>query len=604
MKKNYFLLLVLASTTFQAHAQLGKLKGLVGGKSKTDTTASAPAATPEKTAPVKKGLGGLSNLGSSIMTKAVTKIATAAGGMMMNATGMVSTTADLTQTAPIIGLTGNLHPSELGTAAQTFLKGWKTGGDLVSVMFSKKDGVGVNKIDGTVLIDGKPATYLNVGTYVAFAENDGKPKKVEITTTSGQKSSFEVQPYDKPFKIKSINGQTEQVALDLTKDVIIEFEKAPEAPNNLLHLTIAINQLGIKSFYDLPYIKTGKTITIPAAAFRNINILPAGKALYSYQNSYLSVAAEKNTKTANTTGDLPAMNYDVSYSDGRPLTVTKEPALNLGLTTKGTQNFSAGEVDYSFLKPNAFLGRPFSQLKSIGVTSFAIRGTTYTEGKESKSSTSFTAGNTTYTTVTTTKATATFPQVKDQVWDAVLESLYPDFIKAVQEELGGTVLPLQKITATQAYQDIAPFSSDDENTSVNFSRAYQNSKLLSAFRPVNEGYGVNSADNRIMQQAGANALMKFTFDLQIALERGKPVMIPKLAFEMTGETHGPSQTKYCTATLIGKGQRYPEGNLTVADIEKIIRKSDLLATFRKGLQEIKAKEQANPDYQQVWSLQQ
>lgn len=594
MNKKTFILLALICASVSTQAQLGKLKGLMGKKD----TAQSSADTTKKQKAGGSG-GGLSGL----MGKAMTKLATAAGGMAMKASGMLSTTADLSETVPLVTMTSNLYPAELGTATQTFLKGWQSNGDMVTLMFTKKDGFGFYKIDGSVTINGQPATYATVGTYSAFSPNNSAPKKVEITTTSGQKSSFTLLPYDKPFKILTINGQKDAASIDLSKDVVVEFDKAPISENGLLKLSIAINQIGIKSFYDLPYIKSAKTITIPAASFRNINIVPGGKALYNYKNSYLSIAVEKVAMASAASGTLPAMKYDVAYLDGKLLNVVKEPVLNLGINAKGSDKFPAGEVDYNFFKANAFLGRPFSQIKTLGVMSFAIRGTTYTEGKESTTSSSYTVGNTKYTTVTTSKTIAKFPQLANEVWDKALESLYKDFVDAAQKELNAPVLPLASITKTEGYQAIAPFSKDDENTSVEFSRAYKDTKLLSAFMPVSEGYGPNNANGRIMKQSGANALMKFTFDLQLAIEDGKPVMVPKLAFEIVGEPNANLETKFCTATITGKGVRYPKGEITAAELDNVVRKSDLLATFKKGLQELKASEKANGDYDLVWNLQ-
>ncbi|MBC7913820.1 MAG: hypothetical protein H7Y07_06815 [Pyrinomonadaceae bacterium] len=594
MKKTIIMLLVLSCIVINSQAQLKKLKAMGLGGKKSDSEASTD--TTEKTEKTKGG--------GNFLTKAVTKLAAASGGAIMKATGMISTTSNLEEVTPLITFNSNLYPAELGTATQAFMKGWKSGGDMITIMFTKKGSMGFNKIDGSVTIDGQPATYTNMGVYVAFSAQSAASRKVEIITSTGQKSSFTLSPYNKPFKILSINGQADNASIDLTKDVVVEFEQAPVTETGLLRLSLAINQLGIKSFYDLPFIKTGKTITIPAASFRNINIVPGGKALYGYKNSYLSIAGEKISTTGNTSGTLPATKYDASYSDGKLLTVVKEPILNPGVTAKGTEKFAKGDVDYTFFKPNAFLARPFNQIKKTGVSSFAIRGTTYKEGKESSTKSSFSAGGTTYTTITTSKLIAQFPQLSNQVWDAVLESLYKDFIAAAQQELSTSVLPLEAVTNTDSYRAIAPFSKDDENTSVEFSRAYKNSKLLSAFMPISEGYGINNANNKIMNQSGANALMKFTFDLQIAIDGSYPVMVPKLAFELVGEQNGTvAETKYCTATIIGKGSKFPEGNISAADLEKIIRKSDLVATFRKGLQELKAKEKANSDYETVWNLQ-
>jgi len=47
--------------------------------------------------------------------------------------------------------------------------------------------------------------------------------------------------------------------------------------------------------------------------------------------------------------------------------------------------------------------------------------------------------------------------------------------------------------------------------------------------------------------------------------------------------------------------RYPASNtLSKVDLDKVIRKSNLLELFQRSLQELKAKELANPDYEKAW----
>lgn len=593
-KKIYLTLVLLSGLTLNSNAQFGKLKGLAGGKKETATAETDTTKTVGK-----------ERVGGSFLNKAIIKIAKASSGLVMSATGQLITTDDLTSLTPMLSSSSNLYPISLGTADMLFFNGWKTGGNMITVFFTQKDKFGMAKIDGSVTIDGKPADYVSTGVYVSFTEASSKPSKVDVVTKSGQKASFTINPPKYPVKIVSINGQTgDNISIDLTKDAVIELNNPPGAENLQLHAKIAINQLGIKSFYDVGYFKGGNKLTIPAAAFRNLNITPGGKMLYSFKNSYLSIDRVQNEVTTNTSGTYAPIEYATVAQDGRFLTITKDPELNPGLTAKGSEKFPNGEVEYSFLKPNAFLSRPFDHIKKLGVMSFSIRGTTYVAGKESKSSSSYSVGSTTYTTTTTTQTWAQFPTVPDQVWDGALESLYKDFTAVAQAELGAAVLPVEKITGTEGYGGISPFSKDDETTSVSFFHSYKDTKMISAYIPISEGYSGNSANSRIMKESGANALMKFTFDMQIAIEKGKQVMIPKLAFEIVGENNGVFfGTKYCTATITGKAVGFPKDNITVSDIEKIIRKSDLLTVFKKGLQEIKTQEKQNGDYKLIWDLQ-
>jgi hypothetical protein len=192
---------------------------------------------------------------------------------------------------PTAGVASNIHPTEVGSVDQAFYKGWRTGADLIAISFIKKNGTYV-KINGTVTIDGKPVEYVVPGFYSLFSDPSSSAHKVEVTTVSGQKATYTVEPFKSKIKILSINGMKDNISLDLTKDVEIELESTDMPANSLLQVSLAINQVSIKSMYGVCYIRNGNKLTIPAAAFRNIGIKPGANALYSYKKSYLSVGIE------------------------------------------------------------------------------------------------------------------------------------------------------------------------------------------------------------------------------------------------------------------------------------------------------------------------
>ena len=369
-----------------------------------------------------------------LLNKMLAKVAKKAGD------ANVTSTATLDDIVPMGGVESNLHPAELGTLSQSFFGNWQAGGDQIAFTFFKKNTNSFFKIEGTVTVDGKPVEYMSVGTYSVISAANSSPRKVEIATSSGQKSSFTIAPSKQSFKIVSINGQTDNVSLDLSRDVVIEFDKAPVG-DQLLKVNIAINQLSIKSIYAVCYIRPGQTITIPAAAFRNINIVPSGDALYSYKKSFLSVTAESLENATDISGNIPAVQYTCAYSDGKLITVTTEPNLNTGLVSKGKENLKAGEVSYDFLKPNAFMSRPSTQLKKIGLLSAGITGRTFSEHsvitqEENKSK------DEAQTTKTTTLE---FPMQSDATWSATMQKMYPEILSIVQTELNASVLPLDAV---------------------------------------------------------------------------------------------------------------------------------------------------------------
>lgn len=512
----------------------------------------------------------------------------------------------------------NLAPTELGTISQSFIPGWKTGGDAVSLMFTRKSGAGFFKIDGSVTVDGKPADYLTIGNYTVISDASPAPRKVEITTTSGQKAGFTLEPSKKKIKIVSINGEKDNVSLDLSKDVVVELEASGIADNALLKVSLAVNQVGIKSMYEVCNIHYAPKLVIPAAAFRNINIVPGGSALYSYKKSFLTVGVESLENATDISGTFSSVQYTSRISDGRFVNVGKEPDLNTGIMVKGSENPKDGDVSYDFFKPNAFRSRPAGQIKKIGLLSFGITGTTVavksviSEEKEDNRN-----GE-----QQTRTETVTFPAQSNGTWDGVMAKMYPELAAIVQSELGASILPVEAVTKAPSYQTIENFSTPDRNTDEGFSRTYSQTKLL-AVAPVSEGFGVNAANERIMKESDANALMTLTLDLSARRDGDFGVMVPKLTCEITGKINGlATNTKYFTATVTGKGipsenigltvkksdQKDPKvfhnvGTISAAELDRIVRQSDILDAFRKGLKEMKAKENSNPDYVTVWNLQ-
>lgn len=502
------------------------------------------------------------------------------------------------------GIETNLYPSELGTIAQSFFNGWRSGGDLVSLMFSKKGSSGFYRIDGTVTVDGAPAEYLMIGNYSVISGPNPAPRKIEITTTTGEKSSFTIAPSKSRLKVLSINGLKSNVALDLSKDVVVELEATQVPENTLVKVGLAINQVGIKSLYDVCYVKYQPKITIPAAAFRNINIKPGASLLFNYNQSFLSVAVESQQEATDVSGKFASVQYTSGSSDGMFVTVNKEPELNPGLSVKGSE----ANMDYEVFKPGAFLSRPSDQIKKIGVISLSVRGTTFHQSSDTNTTKNTLVmggiANTT-TTTTTTITTLEFPKQTDEAWDALLEEMYPALVGVVKAEFGADDVLVDKVTGTDAYKGTVAFAKDDQNTKVHFARSFRKTKVLSAFMPVTEGYGANGVNQRIMNEAGADALVTLTLDLEISQSKDdKVMMMPRLAFEVVGKANGNNtNTKYFAGTIRSTTGVTFSKTLAPGQLEAIVRKSDLVTVFHKALKEIREKEKANGDYGAVWNLQ-
>jgi hypothetical protein len=527
--------------------------------------------------------------------KLFTKLVAKVSKVLPSQTQTTNTLSDIVISG---GMESNLPSDKLGTMNQALFPGWKTGGDLVAFTITKKSGTGYYKVDGKFTVDGVEAEYMNIGTYSYISEGSKTPKKVELSTSTGEKASFTLAPNKSDFKVVSINGQTDNISIDLTKDVVIELSGTMIPDDGNLKVSLAINQVSIKAFFDVCYIKSGSTITIPAAAFRNINISPASTAVYNYKKSFLAVGIEQLAQATDVSGSISSLEYTQFYSDGKMVEITKEPVINTGLSFKG----EGSSFNYEFFKAGAFASRPFEQIKKIGLLSFSIRGTTYKEVSESTTTTTGkmnpfggVSSNTTKTTISITKE---FP------WEPLLEKLYPEFMAVIESEFGATVLPVETVTDCKAYETIEAFATDDESN-VEFARSYRDTKVISAFMPISEGYGTNSVYQRVLNEVDADALVTMTLDLQTgAGPNNEAMIIPKFAFEITGKVNGiVTTTKFCTGSIVASSGVLFSNDITPEELEKIIRASDIVSLFRQGIQDLKAKEKANGDYEPIWNLQ-
>ncbi len=574
-KKIVLLCLLIISCALCTQAQFGKMF-----KKKEEAKDSTVAEKPEEKREDKKG-------GPNLFTKMITKIAKVSGGAMQT-----SSTDDLSSVVPTIALQSNLAPGNLGTAEMAFFEGWKTNGNQLTIMFTKKDGYGFTKIKGNVLVDGKPAEFITMGVYSAFSADNTSPKKIEVNSDNGQKAAFTIAPPKYGVKILSINGsKDETIAIDPAKDVVLELENPAGADNTTIAVRLLCKTIGISYWSEVGYFKSAKTIKIPAAYFRNVN--NSNGSMTNFKKSYFSVVRTGMEKASGIDGFYKSVDYSTLAYDGKYANISPDIEVSKGITAKGSDKFSDGPVEYEVSKANAFNSRAFSGIKNIGVLSFALRGILY----DHKSSTKYNIGGNSYTTTT---KTLQFPQLPDEQWDYVLGELYKQLTQVVKDELKASVIPIEKVTATPAYQRLQAFSKDDENTTVQISRGYNGLKVISNFIPVTEQWGPNNNINKLIDESGANAILKTTLDLQVAWDGSRGVLVPKLATELLGYTNGDTYpTKYFTSLVIGKGYRLndiKEGS----KLTEVIRIEDLVTQFRKGLKELIQKEKENGDYETIW----
>jgi hypothetical protein len=249
---------------------------------------------------------------------------------------MTGSTADLSTVVPIVYRNTNTYPKSLGTMSSKIFKSWGDGGDFVVIAFTQKTGGMMSEIEGTITVDGKPAEYATAGTYTSMAPPTSGTRRVEVVTKTGQKAGFTIPAPRGSLRITSINGQANPTTLDLTKDVTIQLAGVIPGDTSQILIKVLTSVIGIRESYETYYARPGATITVPAAAFRNINIAPGNvKAGANLNDSYLLVSRERYEDVQQATGAFVGIQVMTSESDGRIFRAAPSSPMNIGFTAKG-----------------------------------------------------------------------------------------------------------------------------------------------------------------------------------------------------------------------------------------------------------------------------
>ncbi len=579
--RKLILAVVFGVLSISTQAQL-----LKKGNKEENNTSDSTAAPKEK-----KGLGL-----DKIAQKAVGGLAKVAAKAAA-ATGMggASTTADLSVVEPYVYLMSNILPKEMGTIDMDFFNGWKSGGDLVGVMFVPKNRAFTYKIDGTVTLDGVSGDYQSTGLYTKVFDHNTKNRVLEIATGNGQKAKFSFEPNANTVKLLSINGQKDNCTIDLTKDFTLEL--ADYTPGSYVSIRIVGTTIGIRSTYSVATVKATSKITLPGYLLKHIGTTNN----LNFKNSWLIIDDAQIKEAKDETGFYKTpVKYFAMSSAALPVTFTPDLEVMKPLETKAEITASTGKLKYEFTKENAFGSRPFSQVDKILVTTFSLSGRTEASAEKTEYS-----GDT--QTEYSSYIRLSFP---DEKIDAVLAQLYTGITQVLKDELGANVLPAKTALSSKEYQSYGAYSEADKNVTEAFSRSYEGLHKFSATAPLTLSF---SGTSNIFDETGSNAQLRVTMNLDLKVSpKTEPKMVPTLKVELIGKKHDMFAlltTKYFSGEIEGSGvtiknkdiKAMNKGDMSLLD--KIVRADDFVSAFKKALQELKAQEKINGEYETVWELQ-
>lgn len=522
-----------------------------------------------------------------VVGKATKVIGKTMGGMLFG------TTDNLSGNSPGIFYRSNIYPKKVGTIdMDMFGKNWVDGGDQILIYMLRRRGIKMNKLEGgSVMVDGQPATFQDLGIYTYAVPHSDAAHVVELTASNGEKSSFTIKPLPDQTRIVSINGQTgTEVEVDLTKDVTLELSNPGPADGATINLMLTASVIGLNTFYQVGNFKPAAKIVIPAEAFANTGFPGSQNKITSIKNAYLMVTRMKIENASSAGGQYKSVPIVNAALDGRFLKVTGRPDFTTGIKSEGTYKEGAKKMDWSFAKEEAAISRPFSQAKKIGVVAFGTRGISTAEshdngklsGVQSDAWASFTPGN--------------------AFLDALNTALYDGVTKATKEMTGAQIVGPEAISKTKAFEESNDMTETNEGTPNSYARAYKTDKILSemaltvGFRPIANG-------QTLPDEAGVDALLRCVLDLSLKMDKGgRMTLRPILRYTLYGKPAGISlvSTKYAEGTVETKDVAVSK-NTTDAELLEMISVPDMMAALRAGLMDLKEKEKSAP-YEKLWGM--
>lgn len=575
MKCKFLLSVICCVFIFiNANGQFGGI--LKKKKDKTEQSADTtvtPATTKEEEPEKKKGGG--------FFQKVVGKVAKAAGGAVGGLGGMVSTADNLDNVDVIASVGTNIYSKDLGLIFTDFLgKEWINNGDFTMLQLASKDAFTMYKYAGTIKVNGKELKHASMGVHTVTENPGSGNKKISFEKNGVVEGSFEIPLPAKNIKLISINGQNKNIKVDLTKDVQLELANYSAAADALVRVDVITTQIGIRTLSMVAYVKPAAMVTIPAAAFRNIE----NTNNFNFKDCYLSVSEQQLVKATNISGKIPANQIAITGSnDGMWIDVS-----NSSSNFKGFK-FETGAA--SVEKKNAAFAMPLSFAKNVAVSSFYTYGTTQLYDQKTNN----------WTKTETTKS-IDFPQIPDTYLDGMLEDLHNKLTATLTAVTGSNIMPVTAAPNAPSYANTIKFMPGEVNNDGEFLKVYKDLKPVKTLSSVSNMYYGESA---LLKEVKADALLKVSLACALSWDK-KPTMTPYLTIELIGISNGDfrsfmGNTKYFTINIAGNGYELKKNK--PVEFDKVFQVDEFNDQFKKALQELKAKEDANGDYEKVWGLQ-
>ncbi len=516
---------------------------------------------------------------------------------------LTSTTDDLSTLSMQVIFMQNLYPSETETVETEYFGFWQPGMDMAGILFLKKEGVGMSKIDGSVKIDNIETEHVANGFYGGIVEQNSGSHTVDITTVKGDKATLKADPVD-PIEIVSVNGvpRGEVVDINMDEDLVLVL-KNPVGAKDYFYVSVLGKVMGIRGFNELGFFKPTDKIVIPKEAFRH-----TGTPAYKFEQGSNYILVQRTSEKIMNVPGVGAAQVISGAMDWSPINLVGDQKTFLGI---GMDEFNASykvkkddgfKVDAS--KPNAFWGPPLSEPKKLAMASFVVRATELKQQQSSVSSS--TSGNVTTTTTTTT--TKTFPKVPDAYWDQLVNEFYKKFEAALLSEMNVQIIPIETTMKASQYQNL--YATMDTVTEEVVVKPYKGCKLL---LPTTAGemwstrsstFPNDKPEIKLLDELGVDGIISVTVDCAMSWEDFS--LSPRFSFKIDGPTNGwkVGPTTYASGLITGPGQGVDDTQNAanvVDQLNKIMNVDRQIALFKEAMAGLKADEKGK-GYEKIWNL--
>lgn len=505
---------------------------------------------------------------------------------------------DIGTSAISIFYQANLHPQSI-MRYPTKTPGWKTCGDAVFAGFTNRNGTGLSSTDGSFLVNSTSIEYAGAGTFFhGFDASKRGLQTVLINSSNGKSIEVPVKPAA-PLAIVSVDGikKGEMVAIDGTKDIVIELLNGDADPTSSLHVQLVCKLAGTPIIYDVIVTKARNTIYIPKEAFKNFEGSPSP---FTTDNTLIINRVQEEI-IHNT--DAGALRTISAYMDWMPITVSGDIAkgsiMTNGFDESKNTNISVdlsttGEYNFSVSKSQPFTAPPVKLMKDVAVASFVVRANL--DAKDVS-----TQGN---WIVETTKW---FPELEKDTWQKLCENLYAQFAATLKQEMKMQLRPLSEVVAAEAYRYAKPMQDEVTKNLVEVgaggTKRILTSTSVDFFQDLSITFGGDFVSQRLVKELQVDAVVAVTIDLNFNFEtEGLDPQVSIVAF--APDVSYKTQAKFFsmsanTASKSLSESRQFEGPTEVV-LSQMIKSDLLIQEFAQALKELSQKEDQYPVYEALW----